>query len=465
VILLIQPPSREQGKLIYPPLGLLAVAALPDSLGIPVRILDANVLGQAEVERVIRTSNPTIVGITSFTGPMLVGALELANYARKHTNAKIVWGGVHASILPEETLANDCVDIVVMFEGDLTFLELLSNLDAPERVAGIMYKQGGKILTNPRRPLIADLGTLPPTPWHLVDTEAYVIPWAQAERTLPIISSRGCPYRCTFCYNLVFNEQSWRPFPVARVQQEIDTLATRHRLDGIRLDASDLFIGPGATGRRHALDIVEHAHGRGLKWAVQVRTNQIDEKLLREFKTLGCNYIFYGIESGSKRVLREIYKDIRLDNIRKVVNLTNELDIKCAAGVMYDFPGETLDEFRETVDLFKETSILVRFSALQPYPGTPIYEYVKQKGLIAFPTDTLGWASFDYNHPHGLSDIPNVKARAGEWNLKYNYGHNLLVTLKRRDWFFLKTMTESFVDYYVQEKKAFFGGKSFELNY
>lgn len=146
MILLIQPPSREQGKLIYPPLGLLAVAALPESKGIPVRILDANVIGQQEVERVIRTSNPTVVGITSFTGPMLEGALALARYARSHSNAKIVWGGVHASILPEETLANDCVDIVVMFEGDLTFLELLANLDTPENVAGIMYKKDGKSL-------------------------------------------------------------------------------------------------------------------------------------------------------------------------------------------------------------------------------------------------------------------------------------------------------------------------------
>ena len=465
MILLIQPPSREQGKLIYPPLGLLAVAALPESQGIPIRILDANVLGQEEVERVIRTSNPKIVGITSFTGPMLKGALELAEYTRKHTNATIVWGGVHASILPEETLANECVDVVVMFEGDLTFLELISNLDSLENVAGIMYKKDGKVFKNPRRALIPDLGVLPPMPWHLVDAEAYVIPWAQAERTLPIISSRGCPYRCTFCYNLVFNDQSWRPFPLARVQNEIDTLSARHKLDGIRLDASDLFIGPGAAGRAMSLDIVRHAHSKGLKWAVQVRTNQIDEKLLHQFKDLGCNYIFYGIESGSKRILKEIYKDIRVDNIRKVVNLTNELDIKCAAGVMYDFPGETLDEFRETVDLFKQTSILVRFSALQPYPGTPIYDYVRQHNLIEFPTNTLGWTTFDYNHPHGLSNIPGVKGRAAEWNLKYNYGHILLVTLKRRDWFFLKTMTESFVDYWRQEQKSFFGGKSFELNY
>ncbi len=465
MILLVQPPSREQGKLIYPPLGLMAVAAIPDSRGVPIRILDANVLDVEEVKKIIRESNPTIVGVTSFTGPMLKGALELSAYAREHTRAKIVWGGVHASILPEQTLANDCVDMVVQYEGDLTFMELIENLDHPEQIAGLWYKADGEIRNNPRRPLIPDLSVLPDFPWHLVDVEKYVIPWAQAGRTLPIISSRGCPYRCTFCYNLVFNDQSWRPFPVERVKREIDLLASKYKLDGIRLDASDLFIGPGKKGRQAALEIVGHAASRGLKWAAQVRTNQVDVELLRQFKALNCNYLFYGIESGSRRILKEIYKDIRIDNIRTVLQETNRLDIKSAAGVMYDFPGETLDDFRETVQLFKECTILVRFSALQPYPGTPVYEYVKQHQLIEFPAETAGWTTFDYNHPHQLSKIPDVKKRAPMWNFKYNYVHNLAVTAKRRDWFFFKTMTLSFVDYYVQQQKAFFGGRSFELNY
>ena len=465
MILLIQPPTREQGKLIYPPLGLLAVAALPASKGIPIRILDGNVLSMPTIKQIIRESNPRIVGVTSFTGPNLHPAIELSKYARQHTRAKIVWGGVHASILPEQTLGNDCIDMVVQYEGDLTFMELIENLDSPEGIAGLWYKVDGEIRSNPRRPLIPDLAALPPFPWHLVDVEKYVMPWAGAKRTLPVISSRGCPYRCTFCYNLVFNDQSWRPFPHERVTAEIDMLADKYRLDGIRLDASDLFIGPGKKGRKSALDIVEHAANRGMTWAAQVRTSQVDDALLGDFKERNCSYIYYGIESGSKRILKDIYKDMRVDNIRAVLHRTNELGIKSAAGVMYDFPGETLEDFRETVNLFKETSILIRMSALQPYPGTPVYEFVKQNNLLDFPPDTLGWATYDYYHPHGLSQIPNVKKNARIYNLKYNYLHNMAVTAKRRDWEFAKTMAGSFFDFYIQQQKAFFGGRSFELNY
>ena len=464
-IVLVQPPSREQGKLIYPPMGLMAAAALVDAAGVPIEILDGNIIGQDAVEARIKSVNPKIVGITSFTGPMLKQALEISAFAKKHTEATVVWGGVHTSILPEQTLANDCIDVVVLFEGDQSLLDIFTHLDNLEAVSGIAFKKDGEVVQTKPRGLISDLGTLPSFPWHLVDAEHYVIPWARAERTLPVITSRGCPYRCSFCYNLVFNEQRWRPFPIERALSEIDYLTDRYRLSGLRFDASDLFIGPGKSGRGHALDIVRYAHSRGLKWSAQLRTNQVDGDLLREFAALGCNYLFYGLESGSSRVLKEIYKDVRVGHIKEIVRLTNELNIMSAAGIMYDFPGESLADFRQTVALFRQAKILVRFSALQPYPGTPVYEYVRKNGLFQFPQDTMGWCDFEYDNPHGLSDIPNVTNKALLWNLKYNYLHNLQITVERRDWFFLKTMTRSFADWFIQENKAFFGGKTFELNY
>lgn len=464
-IILVQPPSREQGKLIYPPMGLMAAAAMVDAAGIPIEILDGNILGQRAVEARIKEVGPKIVGVTSFTGPMLRPAIEISNFAKKYTEATIVWGGVHTSILPEQTLANDCIDVVVLFEGDHTLLDIYQNLSDLSTVYGIAYEIEGEVIQTPARGLISDLGTLPPFPWHLLDAENYVIPWARAERTLPIITSRGCPYRCSFCYNLVFNEQRWRPFPLSRSLAEIDYLTDRYRLSGLRFDASDLFIGPGKPGRGHALDIVRYAHSRGLKWSAQLRTNQVDSELLKEFASLGCNYLFYGLESGSARVLKEIYKDVRVEHIKEIVRLTNELQIMSAAGIMYDFPGETSADFKQTVALFRQAKILVRFSALQPYPGTPVYEFVKKNGLFKFPQDTLGWCDFEYDNPHGLSEIPNVLNKSHLWNLKYNYLHNLQITIERRDWFFLKTMTQSFADWFIQENKEFFGGKSFELNY
>jgi len=460
MIQLIQPMSRERGKLIFPPMGLLAVAALPLSRGLDVQILDGNVTGIDEIKERIREANPEIVGFTSFTGPMLRSALDLSQFAKRETRARVVWGGVHASILPEQTLRHDFIDFVVLYEGEYTFMELIEKMDRPEDVPGIMFKKNGEVISTPRRELIQDLGSLPPFPWRLVDAEKYVIPWAQAQRTLPIISSRGCPYGCSFCYNRIFNKQKWRPFPVDRLKDEIDYLKDRYRLDGLRLDASDQFIGPGKSGLDRSMEIVRHASERDLKWAAQVRIDQMSPEILKKFSDYQCNYIFYGIETGSDRLLKQLNKKISIDDICQVSAVTDDIGIKSAAGVMYDLPTETMDDFRQTVALIKKLSILVRFSAVQPYPGTRIYDWACEHRMLKFPTDTLGWTGFDYDSPHGLSEIPDVKKKAGRWNFKYNYLHNLKVTLKRRDWFFLKTMGKSFIEYYLKYRK-----NTNELNY
>jgi len=460
MILLIQPLSRERGKLIFPPLGLMAVAAIPHSRGMDVQILDSNVMSKEDIKERIQTAKPDLVGFTSFTGPMLKSALELSHFVKRHTGARVVWGGVHTSILPEQTLRNDCIDIAVLFEGEQTFMDLIEHMDTPEKVPGIMFKRDGEIIATPRRGLIPDLGVLPPLPWPLVDAEKYVIPWAQAKRTLPIITSRGCPFGCSFCYNQVFNEQKWRGFPLERIKEEINYVQDTYKLDGLRLDASDQFIGPGKQGLASAMEIVKHAGQRNLKWAAQVRTDQMDRDVLREFADNGCNYIFYGIETGSERILKQLNKKVSLDNIREVVAMTHDIGIKSAAGVMYDLPGETMDDFRQTVRLIKKLSILVRFSAVQPYPGTQIYDYARENNRVHFPDDTLGWTHFDYDNPQGLSEIPDVKKKAPMWNFKYNYVHNLKVSLKRRDFFFINTMGKSFLEYYLKYRR-----NTNELNY
>jgi radical SAM superfamily enzyme YgiQ (UPF0313 family) len=452
--------SRERGKLIFPPMGLLAVGALPVARGHEVQILDGNVTEQTVLKERIRSADPDIVGFTSFTGPMLKNALDLSHYVKQHTRARVVWGGVHASILPEQTLRNDCIDFIVRFEGEYTFMALIESLDRPEDVPGIVFRKNGAVVETPKRDLIDDLGGLPAFPWQLVDGEKYVIPWAQAQRTLPIISSRGCPFGCSFCYNKVFNKQRWRPFPVDRIKDEIDYLKDRYALDGLRLDASDQFIGPGKNGLDRAFEIVSHAGGQNLKWAAQVRIDQMSPEVLKRFDEYGCNYIFYGIETGSDRLLKQLNKRITIDDIRRVCAVTDDIGIKSAAGIMYDLPTETPEDFRQTVRLIKKLSILVRFSAVQPYPGTQVYEWAREKNTLTFPDETLGWTHFDYDNPHGLSDIPDVKKKAGLWNFKYNYLHNLKVTLKRRDWFFLTTMGKSFLEYYLKYRK-----NTSELNY
>jgi anaerobic magnesium-protoporphyrin IX monomethyl ester cyclase len=448
MILLVQPFSREQGKHIHPPISLMAVAALPDKYGHKVKIIDGNIESEAEIKRKIKQYSPDFIGFTTFTGPILKYVYDLSLYAKQNTKAKVIWGGIHASIAPDETIALDCVDIVVVNEGDSTLLDIIENKDDLEKVKGIIYKKGKKVMKTESRGQLQDLSGMLPLPWHLIDVEKYILPWAGAKRTLPVLTSKGCPFACTFCYNLLFNSQRWRPFPLSWIKDEIDFLVEKHHLDGVRLDASDNFLG---TDPGHAMQIAKYMGKKKLRWAAQLRLAQITPEMLKAFKDTGLQYVFYGIESGSPRILKSIRKDPNIDHIKRMVGFTNRLKIYAAAGFMYDFPTETLEDFNMTLRLIKDLNILTRYSALQPYPGTPIYDQIKKSSKVKLPDDIQGWSEFEYTKPHGFSDIPNIKEMAAQLNFRYNYAHNLQVCLRRGNYFMLGAMGKSFAEYYVNK--------------
>ncbi len=394
MILLIQPISKESGKLNYPPFGLMSVAARPVSKGESVKILDENILGREKIKSEIRRSRLSIVGFTTFTGPMLKDALELSWYVKKKTDALVVLGGVHASTLPYQTLKKDCVDIVVVGEGDNVFYEVIKNRDNLDKVKGIIYKNHtGEIIENEPSGLIPDLAGLPATPWHLIEVEKYYVRWAGVDRTIPLITSRGCLYNCIFCYNKEFNRRRWRHFNLERVFSEIDLLVDKPDIQGIRLDASDNFVG---TDKVRAIKIMRYLKSKGMRFSFQTRVHDLDKPFLDKMKANGYGYIFFGLESGSPGMQTYLNKPFDTESVIELVHYANRIGLRCGAGFVFDIPGETDTDFKMTRNLIKRLNCLIQINAIQPFPGTELYEDIEKWDSFAAPGNTLEWQRFTW---------------------------------------------------------------------
>jgi len=191
------------------PEGLLAVATPLDVAGYKVRIIDQRLDAEWEQSLISELkTGPVCVGVTAMTGPQIDGALKASKLVKRNSNVPVVWGGIHPTLLPRQTLENENIDIVVQEEGEETFLELVNALAAHrplDGIKGIWWKNGGNIIENPPRPYI-DLASQPLPSFHLVDLKRYTA----GLNYLPLETSRGCVFNCAFCYNTRFHHRKWR---------------------------------------------------------------------------------------------------------------------------------------------------------------------------------------------------------------------------------------------------------------
>jgi radical SAM superfamily enzyme YgiQ (UPF0313 family) len=421
---------------------LLKVAAVPDKEGYDVKILDGDIVGNKNLRKKIKKYDPEFVGFTTFTGPMLRDCLDLSNFVKENTDAKVIWGGVHASLLPYQVIKEKCVDIVVQREGDYTLYDILKNKNSLHKVKGILYKKNNKIHETGKRELIRDLDALPITPWHLVDVRKYFASWADANKTLTIVTSKGCPFRCIFCYNNKFNESVWRACSTDKAREEIEYLASNYPIDGLRV-SDDNFIGYNREIGR-AIEIAKHLKRNDLKWSCLLRVDQVSRDILKMFHDNGCNYIFYGAESGSQRILNFVRKGITVEQVVNAVRATNDLKIRCGVGFIYDNPTETLADIKETFNLIKKIEAYVAYTSCQPFPGTDLLKYCTDNKLFDAPTNTEGWGEFDYKKIHGLSDIPMEYLE--KLDRRYNKAYNINLAIRKGDRHMLFSMGRLFLE-------------------
>jgi radical SAM superfamily enzyme YgiQ (UPF0313 family) len=398
-----------------PPLGIAYIASYLEKNSINVRIIDiqAEPLSTAELLDSV-TFSPGYIGITATT-MTVKSALETAALCRKKfPAAKIVFGGVHPTIMPEDVLSSIDVDYAVRGEGERAMLELIQGKD-PAVIEGLSYKKDGGFIHNAIGPVIADLDTLPFPAYSLLPVKNYM-PTLGSYKRLPAISlitTRGCPGKCTFCMGSYLG---------GRIRMH----STRYIIDEIKMLIKDYgireisFYDDTFTAFRHKVrDFCKILIDEkiDITWSCFARVDFVDADILGLMKRAGCHQIMYGIESGSDEILKNIKKKTSLIKAVDIVALTKKTGIECRAAFMLGNPGETQATMEQTLDFAKKLDPdIALFNITTPYPGTEMYDWADKNGYLK----TKDWSKYDLSN--AVMELPTVSSRAVE--AFYKKAHN-----------------------------------------
>ncbi len=393
------------------PLGICYVAAFLEKNGIDVNIIDSEVEGldYSNIILHIKKFKPDIVGITSTT-VAFHRAIELAKKIKEYDpQMPIIIGGPHVSALPEYTLFFDCFDVGVLREGEITTFKLIKAIEQGtelKNVEGIIFRDDDQVVhfTKPRE-YIQNLDMLPFPARHLLpDINLYLPPPMNYRRppVANVITSRGCPNRCTFCDRNVFG-QRYREHSAEYVVSEIEHLIDKYKIKEIA------FVDDTFTINKKRLErIIELMEERGIAidWTCMARVNTVSKSLLTKMKKSGCWHISYGIESGNQEILNLIKKGITLEQVRNAIKWSVEAGIHTKGFFMIGNPRDSLKIINETIDFAKSlplTDVVVTINT--PIPNTESFETAAQYGRL----DTRDWSKFSYWQPVFVPDGFNEK--------------------------------------------------------
>ncbi|HUW13051.1 MAG TPA: radical SAM protein [Anaerolineae bacterium] len=375
----------------YPPLGLAYLAAVAEQEGHDVRVHDFGLRPdrplEAELADVL-AFRPDLVGFTSMTTSQH-SVEQAAAPLKEELGVPLVIGGPHATVMPERTLSDPNFDFLVYAEGEETWRELLAALAAGDQrydgIAGLWWKQNGRIMRNADRPLIPDLDALPFPARHLLELDRYPLYAPGGERMLTVLSSRGCPYNCSFCFKGIVGRTYRQRSPgniVAELRQIVERYSVRHvyfmddlfTIDARRLNALlDAFLAAD-------LDI---------RWQCLARVDRVGPEILEKMHRAGCREIHYGIESGNLEILAATAKHIRLDQVEQAVKWTEEAGIAAKGYFMLGLPGDNEETMRQTIEFAAGLPLTeAMFSIATPFPGTQLWdELLRQRPGTEYNTD------------------------------------------------------------------------------
>jgi anaerobic magnesium-protoporphyrin IX monomethyl ester cyclase len=371
----------------FPPLGIgyLAAAALKAGHEVIVIDRDLQLAKTSDLDRVnayteaaLLAFQPELIGL-GVTTPLIPDAYKTARLVRRILpTAKIVIGGIHATILPQRVL-EECreLDYVVVGEGEATFQELIGGLMVAQ-IRGLGYREGERIVLNPPRSLIEDIDMISQPARHLFNMREYTarskyLIRGVSLRGTSIFTTRGCPYHCAFCAGpLVFGKKV-RFHSVERVLGEIESLIDDYKIEGLYF-ADDMF----SAKRDRALAICNELIGRGISkklvFAVQLKASAVDEGLLRRLKQAGCIQVEYGFESGSQKILDLMNKGIKVEQNYQAAELSKKAGLRFLANIITGMPGETEDDYRATQEFLSAVKPdVVGFYKLILLPGSKLY--------------------------------------------------------------------------------------------
>lgn len=344
-----------------------------------------------DLAALIAARNPDVVGFTALGCNFVLVIKTAAALRRLRPGMPILLGGPHASILHRQILEKfDVFDIVARHEAERTLLPILDHLEDRcfDGIPGISHRNvAGEVVCNPGKPLIEDLDELP-MPAYDVYPIAEMISKLNFEK-IPVEAGRGCPFSCSFCSTATFFGRRYRLKSAARLVTEMDHLHNTYGFTRFSL-THDLF----TVNRKKILEFCEVVGDRNYRWGCSARVDCVDEELMRAMERAGCSSIYFGIETGSRRMQSISCKRLDLDLVEPLVTLAANLDIKTTASFITGYPEEEAEDQAGTLDMLGLLSLRAdgtttgQLHMLTPEPGTAlIAQYGERMQLDAYLSD------------------------------------------------------------------------------
>lgn len=418
-VLLIVPPGtleEQVGRLSaaageLPMLGLAYIAASLRDQGHDVRVLDFEIMhGELEdVEKEIRAYQPDVVGMTAYITSMRRCAAVCEITKACDPSITTILGGPQVTIFPEEAFISPDVDLIVLSEGEIIIRNVMNALGNEEKlckVPGIWFRgNDGVIIQNEKEILVDNLDLFPRPALDLFQMEKYFPPiYIRGRRVAHLLTSRGCPFLCTFCETKLTFGRSFRYHSTERVLGELETLIEQGYSSFQFYD--DIF----TANQRRVQELCEGILERGLKieWMCYSRTNTVKRDTLELMRRAGCYMISFGIESGDDALLDVIEKRLTVADNVLGIRMTKEAGIQVTGTFMLGLPTETEEQTIKTIQFSLQNDIdYAIFGLTEPYPGTELWVDAKKYGYF----DSSGKYRNNLLSEHAAVWIPNGRTR------------------------------------------------------
>lgn len=479
-VFLILPPyaiPATMPKRVQAPLGIAYMGAFLEQQGYEVELCDSLIegfnhsekvygdficygLSNDDIRRRIEKFKPDVVGVSCLFTIQAKKAYQICRIAKEiDRDIVTVMGGAHPSAMTEEVLAENVCDFVVPGEGEITFNNLLKAIEAGadiENVKGVCFVKDGIVKRTEPAGHISDLDTLPFPARHLLPMEEYFKkdrPHGTAtrhRRSTPIITSRGCPAKCTFCSIHTVWGRAFRGRTGQNVLDELVHLVDRYKIREIQIEDDNLTY---LNHRAHEIldRIIEANLGLHFTTPNGIAAWVLDRALLEKLKRAGFYRLTIAVESGNEKVLGEIIKKpLRLKKIREIIKISRDLGFELDTFFVVGFPGETKEQIRDTFNFANSIDVNnAKFFIATPYPGTELYKIAHDNGFLSKDFDLHNGLSFtkaQISTPQfGAEELEKMVAKA---SLKTQ-----LNIFRRHPISYLKSF---FGDYLVKEPSAIF---------
>ena len=411
IVLLFSKSGRYDQEITDLPLSLLFTCRVCLENGYVVEIIDQRV--DSDWKRHLKEcikKDPLLVGISTMTGPTIYYSLQMAAVVKEtNLDIPIVWGGIHPTICPEQTLENEYVDFVIKGYGERALYQLAENLLHEKKdysnVTGLTYSQNGNVKSNPKD-IIKDWGEFPRIPYHLVDFNKYKrFNW---DMSFSILTSVACPAKCTFCYEGSFHfKEKWTTFPEKQILDDIKGNFSKYSFTSLSFIDSEFFVDMKRSKSLILMikDILPKREKPYYFYFRGVRANDLyrmDDKFLASLNDLGTVIFYVGVESVSPKIQKILRKPINVDKLLyQNKRFAKYKNINLGYNFMSGLPEEELQDLIENIKICYQLvtenplSFVSGLAQFMPYPGTKLFDYIVEKYDYQYPAKLVQWSQWD----------------------------------------------------------------------